>query len=745
MPPPSPLPSLNVSHLAISPDLPDFVAFLAAALVAISLALLAVELRRRERDGALILVTGILALVALCLAIARPVRISAREIQIGARVLVLADASRSMALMDGKQSRADVRDRALKEFASNARDTRLSVMSFGEGAPHPWPTGAPMASTSRERQSDLSAALRTIEKSPEERPDAIVVVSDGRLTDPPETATRETLSALVSGLKVPIHSIATTRVAPADASIRAIRTAGAAVAHVPLPVHIEVGCAGDIECGDINIIARELRDDGAPAVLASGTAHLVKGVGAIDLTLTLDRAGNRIVEFAIKPPKGDTIAENNRRFVPIHVTRERIRLLHVAGRPTVDVRALRQWLKSDASIDLVTFFILRTPADDPHATQDELALIPFPVDELFSDHLPSFDAIVLQDFDALPYGLEQHLPGLARYVRSGGGLIMVGGPDSFVGGGYAGTPLADVLPVLLDKSPGAVAVDIAAFTPNWTDEGAATPVLAPFRAIIESELPTMTGANILGDLRPGAVALWTHPSHRTSSGKSMPVLAIGDIGAGRSIALGVDGAWALEYSLLGSQTGARGYGALWSGLLGWLMRDPRYESAQIEVGGCIAGAKSTLRIRTAATTESQAIVVDISRIDANAGDTPIKVEGAIEHGSALIELPPLPSGGYIAKAKLNGATTRQLFACEAGGDEWADTRPDPERLKAISEASGGVFRMASDVTRGIPLPAPTVISQERRVTAVAPPWLWGALAAIALGAHWIARRRGGLS
>ena len=57
---------------------------------------------------------------------------------------------------------------------------------------------------------------------------------------------------------------------------------------------------------------------------------------------------------------------------------------------------------------------------------------------------------MLQDFDAQPYGLEKYLPNVERYVRGGGGLVMVGGQNSFVAGGYAGTPLARVLPVELD-------------------------------------------------------------------------------------------------------------------------------------------------------------------------------------------------------------------------------------------------------------------------------------------------------
>ena len=250
--------------------------------------------------------------------------------------------------------------------------------------------------------------------------------------------------------------------------------------------------------------------------------------------MTLDRAGVRILEIGIESPAGDAGPENDRRFVTLHVARERVRVLHVAGQPTNDVRALRQWLKSDASVDVVAFFILRTPADQTMASQEDLALIPFPVDELFSIHLSSFDAVVLQDFDAQPYGLERHLPSLARYVRNGGGLIMVGGPNSFVAGGYAGTPLGQVLPVTLDGSPGATAADTAPFVPQWTEQGRAAPVLAPLRTILGDELPSMPGANVLGDVRPGGVVLWTHPTRATKSGAKMPVLAIGDQGDGRS-------------------------------------------------------------------------------------------------------------------------------------------------------------------------------------------------------------------
>ncbi len=92
--------------------------------------------------------------------------------------------------------------------------------------------------------SDLgSRASARSRPLPEERPSALVVVSDGRLDDPPEDASDASLRALGETLRVPIDTVSTTRDAPADASIRRVSAAGAAVAHVPIPLRVEVGCA----------------------------------------------------------------------------------------------------------------------------------------------------------------------------------------------------------------------------------------------------------------------------------------------------------------------------------------------------------------------------------------------------------------------------------------------------------------------------------------------------------------------
>jgi uncharacterized membrane protein len=715
------------TRLAASTDLPSWLVIVACVLAGASFVMLLVEMRRRERGGLAIAATGLFAVLALVSAVLRPVRVAAKESVVGPKVIVLADASRSMALKDGDLSRAKKRDAGLAALTTAAKDARVVKLDFGG------------------EHSDLAAALRALDSSADEPPQAIVVVSDGRLDDPPEGASRDVLRSLSASSHAAIHTVATTKNSPADASVRKVATAGAAVAHVPLPLRVEVGCAGGLSCDELTVTAKELREDGPPALLASGLAHIKDGKAAIDLTVTLERAGPRVLEIAVGSPSGDAIPENDRRLITLHVARERVRVLHVAGRTTNDVRELRQYLKSDASIDLVAFFILRTPADDVHASQDELALIPFPVDELFSEHLPSFDAVILQDFDAQPYGLERHLPALARYVKTGGGLIMVGGPNSFVAGGYAETPLGEVLPVELDGSKGATAADPAPFVPAWTETGRVAPLLAPMRAVLGDELPSMAGTNVLGPARAGGVVLWVHPTRSSATG-AMPVLAVGDEGNGRAIALGVDGTWSLKFSEIGARTAGRAYGALWDGLLGWLMRDPRFESAQIELpSGCVADAPSTLRVRTAGAGRAGEVMLDVRRIDGVADPIHLVRKDAALGDDVDFTLPALPAGGYAAVVRaLGGPATTRDFACEAGGDEWADSRPDPDRLRDLAEATQGGFAFTDEITK-LELPKPTVVSAERHVAPIAPPWLWALAATVLLGAHWYARRRSGLS
>jgi uncharacterized membrane protein len=739
---------------AFSADLSLAWVVVAAVLASLGIALLVFELRRdaKSRAGAvLVALSGLVAVSGLFGAVLRPVRIEERGASVGARLTVLLDASRSIDLpADGSADRRQVVARLLPVLAKHFATVRVRALTFGSGQPGAWELDDDARFDVRpQRASDLGAALESIAGGTEEVPQAVVVVTDGRLDRPGAERTGAQVAQALGGLTVPVHTVALAKEEPRDAAVVTARMAEAVVAHQPVSLTVEIACTGGLVCSEVPVVARELHLDSAPVTRAKGVARVSGGRATLDLDVTLDRAGKRILEVGIESPDGDTIPDNDRRYLTVDVARDRVRLLHVAGRPTYDVRALRTWLKADASVDVVAFFILRTQEDQVNASQDELALIPFPVDELFTVHLPSFDAVVLQDFDARPYGLSKHLPSLAKYVKQGGGLIMVGGPNAFVSGNYAHTALADVLPVDLDGIGPEEAVDLGTFVPQITRVGAHAPVLEPLTALIGSSLPEMPGTNVVGDAREGATVLLEHPGRKTKSGAGMPVLALGEYGSGRTIALTVDGSHRLLFSTFAVDAAGRAHGAFWDALLGWLMRDPRFEPAKVELpDGCIAGVDTTIALRAVFADEGSKAQVVIQRM--GSGETVSDQLVALPNGGETVraEIGRLKPGGYTATVWLQrqgkSAPSRYDFACEAGGDEWADPRPDPQRLSAIAQATGGVS-IGPDEVDDLPLPEAAQVVAERRVRPLLPPWAWTLVAATCLGGHWIVRRKRGLS
>ncbi len=736
---------MTVAALALAEGVPQVTLFLVLGLGLASLAFLAFELRRREGSALWVSISGLISVLLFAAAVLRPAHVNTRGVSVGARVVVLVDESRRLLLPSDGATRRDLALHAASAVAKHFAGARVAVRGFGAGLPRPLVVEDALQHASASElpdETDLTGALNSLAQESGERPKAVVVISDGRLARPTEGADGAALRELGGSLGAPVHTVAVTEKAPRDASIRSIRTSGATVAHQALALTIEIACTGGLGCAEVPVVARELRHGVEPFLLASGSAKMTGETATVELSITLERAGPRLVEVSIEPPQGDTIPENNTRILTFSVTRDRLRLLHVAGRPTYDVRALRMWLKSDESIDLVAFFILRTDEDNTETTEDsELALIPFPVDELFTEHLPSFDAVILQDIDAVTYKLARHLPALANYVRGGGGLIMVGGPSAFAGGGYAHSPLENALPVELRASD--QPFDTADFVPRYTEAGRSAPVLRGLTELFGDELPTFTGSNTLGAARPNSITLWEHPERRAGQG-AMPVLALGEAGDGRSIALGVDGTHALAFSEFADRAAGRAYGALWDGLVGWLMRDPRYEALRLELSGpCIAGLSASLRLVRLPGMAGD-VSLELTRLGPQSDPVLKKTIKTPAAGPLELELGALEAGGYSASARVGQAPpTRFDFACERGGPAWSDSRPDPERLSRIAQATGGRAVSRADIDQ-LPVPDPIEVAAERSSVPLLPAWAWTLAASLALGGHWYARRRHGL-
>src|SRR6516165_12348121 len=139
--------------------------------------------------------------------------------------------------------------------------------------------------------------------------------------------------------------------------------------------------------------------------------------------------GPNIVEIEASPLENELTLVNNRAVVAIDGVRDKLRVLLVSGEPHSGERTWRNLLKSDASVDLVHFTILRPPEKQDGTPINELSLIAFPTRELFQQRIDDFQLII---FDR--YARQGVLPIIyfdnnTRYVRDGGAVLVAAGPD----------------------------------------------------------------------------------------------------------------------------------------------------------------------------------------------------------------------------------------------------------------------------------------------------------------------------
>ena len=195
-------------------------------------------------------------------------------------------------------------------------------------------------------------------------------------------------------------------------------------------------------------------------------------VGAnVSINVPIPHAGQNIVEIEASPIENELTTVNNRAVVSIDGVRDKLRVLLVSGEPHAGERTWRNLLKSDASVDLVHFTILRPPEKQDGTPINELSLIAFPTRELFQQKINEFQLII---FDR--YARQGVLPiiyfdNIARYVRSGGAVLVAAGPDYASQTSIWRTPLDVILPA----EPSGRTTDIP-YRAQLTDLGKRHPV-----------------------------------------------------------------------------------------------------------------------------------------------------------------------------------------------------------------------------------------------------------------------------
>lgn len=724
----------------------------AAIGLAVALAVLAwttlILAPRPQASGASRWVEGALAALGLGVIvalIAKPVWVEASGRTIPGRTVVLVDASSSL----GVAERGVLRSTEAARRAAGVDGERVEVFHFGgdlrTGMPPRYDLG----------QTDVGGALEAVsERYVGERLDAVVLITDGidrGALRAEHAAGRPVVPPTMPG---PLTVVAVgTPGSLRDLSVVRADSGGFAYAHTPMTLRVEV--RGEGHPG--RVVPVELTRDGAVVATVATTLD-AEGLGEAVFTVTPDKAGRIAWLVRVPDDADDAVPANNSLPVVVSVVRDRLRVLQVAGTPTWDVKFLRRFLKGDPSVDLVSFFILRTPEDEINQYDDsELSLIPFPYEQLFDGEISTFDVVVFQNFNHAPFfgrNGPKLLANLRDFVsRDGHGLMMVGGDRSFSLGGYAESPLAEILPVALPPSPGEA--DVAPFQPTLTEAGLRHPItrLLPDEAETAAwwgRLHAMDGANVVGDALPGATVLLTHPARTTPSGAPMPVLAAREVGAGRTVALTVDASWRWSVSEAAAGAGNQAYLRLWKNALRWVVGDAATSRLAAEVPrenyAPDDDVPITVRARTA----------DMQPAANAAVQAEISVEGEVTTvtgttdatGAWTTPWKATRRGTHTVRAQwddgVQALSASTMFTVTARDPELDDVMPDAGFLRALADAAGGRFVGVGEALDVLRDPQATrMVSERHEVDLARTPWVALVAAAALGGATWV-RRRGGL-
>jgi len=471
-----------------------------------------------------------------------------------------------------------------------------------------------------------------------------------------------------------------------------------------------------------------------------------------------EETGEEAYTVDVQAGPEEEVTLNNRAQFSMKVIRDKIRVLQVVGRPSWDERALRHHLQSNPNVELISFFILRTNASIETASPDELSLIPFPTQELFEERLGSFDLMVFQNFTYKGYRMSRYLPLIRDYVRQGGGFVMVGGDLSMSAGGYAGTPIAELLPFELPPNA-SDAFTLGDFTPALSPTGLRHPITALSLIPEENEalwarLPKLGGHNHAGPLKPDAQTLAWRP---LEGGRRAPIISAMDVGEGRSLAISTDSLW--RWTFEPQSEGATYYHRLWGNAIRWLIRDPSLNPIKVSAGRERAPLGADIELTAQVLSPSyepvKGATVQLTIEEISDGLAEAKVISQLtvitqEGGEGVMRWRPEATGAYRvrARAAILGAelSAQDIFVVAQDPLELREVSPKPHFMAELSQASGGEVLQPGEPWSPLPRVQPNVSRVNRRVAVPlwSSAWLLGALCAL-LSVEWLLRRRWGLA
>ena len=259
---------------------------------------------------------------------------------------------------------------------------------------------------------------------------AAIMITDGRVHDMPAEA-----GAL--GFAAPVHALITGVRNERDRRVALIAAPRFGIVGQTQTITYQVEDQGANERSALVTIRR----DGE--VVETRTVP----IGAPQrVDIPIPHGGPNIVEIEAAPLAGELTPVNNRAVVNIDGVRDKLRVLLVSGEPNAGERTWRNLLKSDASVDLVHFTILRPPEKQDATPINELSLIAFPTRELFQQKIGEFQLIIFDRYARQGVLPMIYFDNITRYVRDGGAVLVAAGPDYASQTSIWRTPLDAILP-----------------------------------------------------------------------------------------------------------------------------------------------------------------------------------------------------------------------------------------------------------------------------------------------------------
>jgi hypothetical protein len=421
--------------IAFAPLIGPPLLWAAIALAGLSALLLLVS---RSRGG----VIRTLALALIVLALANPSFTREDRDPLSSIAVVVVDKSPSQSFGDRTQQTEAARA-AVVERLSKIPGLEVRTVEAGQ------------ADGETDGTRLFTALGSTLADVPTDRIAGVVMITDGRIHDVPADA-----SAL--GFAAPVHALITGNKDERDRRVALIAAPRFGIVGQPQTITYKVEDQGANE----KTAQVTVRRDGD--VIDTRTVPV--GVQQ-SVTVPIPHGGQNIVEIEAAPLDHELTLVNNRAVVTIDGVRDKLRVLLVSGEPHAGERTWRNLLKSDASVDLVHFTILRPPEKQDGTPINELSLIAFPTRELFQQKIDEFQLII---FDR--YARQGVLPiiyfdNITRYVRDGGAVLVAAGPDYASPTSIWRTPLDAILPAEPSGN-----VTEQAFRPSLTELGQRHPV-----------------------------------------------------------------------------------------------------------------------------------------------------------------------------------------------------------------------------------------------------------------------------